>query len=212
MEEESPPPPPTPKDVEMQDDDNERITTNQGKSTTLSRKIVECQKKVLFLIYQTRLRSSWKLTPMGKCLGLNPKQAFMDARVRSMWRIKGSLETIDVGKGIFFYRFSMEEDYERALFGGPWFILDHYIMITTWRPNFRPSINEFDKMTVWVRFAELPVEYYDKDALFSIAKIAGKSIRVNYATDKLTRARYARVCIEIDIQKPLVTKVWVGGD
>lgn len=74
---------------------------------------------------------------MGKCLGINVKLTYKDTRVRSMWRIKGSMETIDVGRGVYFFKFSLEEDYERALFGGPWFILDHYIMITTWKPNFR---------------------------------------------------------------------------
>ncbi|XP_056698681.1 uncharacterized protein [Spinacia oleracea] len=159
-----------------------------------------------------RLRNPWKHTLMGKCLGLNIKSSYMETRVRAMWRIKGTLEIIDVGKGVFYFRFSTEEDYEKTLFGGPWFILDHYLMLTTWKPNFRPSLHNFDKIMVWARFSELPVEYYDKEALFCIAGLAGKPIRVDYATDKLTRARYARVFIEVDLDKPLITKVWVGGD
>ncbi|XP_021866733.1 uncharacterized protein [Spinacia oleracea] len=149
---------------------------------------------------------------MGKCLGLSIKSSYMEARVRAMWRIKGTLEIIDVGKGVFYFRFSTEEDYEKALFGGPWFILDHYLMLTTWKPNFRPSLHNFDKIMVWARFSELPVEYYDKEALFCIAGLVGKPIRVDYATDKITRARYARVCIEVDLDKPLITRVWVGGE
>ncbi|XP_056698182.1 uncharacterized protein [Spinacia oleracea] len=64
-------------------------------------------------------------------------------------------------------------------------------------------------MTVWIRFPELPVEYYDKQALFEIAKVVGTPIRVDYATDNLTRARYARVCLDLDLSKSLVTSVWV---
>ncbi|XP_056691326.1 uncharacterized protein [Spinacia oleracea] len=108
-------------------------------------------------------------------------------------------------------RFGQSDDYEKALFGGPWFIMDHYLMMTTWKPNFRPSINSFDNMSVWIRIEELPVEYYDKEALFEISKIIGKPIRVDYATDKVTRARFARVCVDLDLSKPLVTRVWVGG-
>lgn len=66
-------------------------------------------------------------------------------------------------------------------------------------------------MSVWVRIDELPVEYYDKEAQFEIGKIIVKSIQVDYVMDKLTRARYARVCVDVDLTKPLVTRVWVGG-
>ncbi|XP_056690355.1 uncharacterized protein [Spinacia oleracea] len=52
----------------------------------------------------------------------------------------------------------------------------------------------------------------DKEVLSCIAKLVGNPIRVDYATDKLTRARYARVCIEVHLDKPLITKVWVGGN
>ncbi|XP_021750991.1 uncharacterized protein LOC110716653 [Chenopodium quinoa] len=66
-------------------------------------------------------------------------------------------------------------------------------------------------MTVWIRFPELPVEYYDKEALFDITKLAGNPLRVDYVTDHLTRARYARVCIDIYISSPFITNVRVGN-
>uniref|UniRef100_A0A803LHK0 CCHC-type domain-containing protein n=1 Tax=Chenopodium quinoa TaxID=63459 RepID=A0A803LHK0_CHEQI len=139
-----------------------------------------------------KLRKPWKLTLMGKCLGISVRPSFITQRVRVMWRPKGYLEIIDLGKDVYLFRFSIQDDYERAMLGGPWFILDHYLMITKWKPNFRPSMNPFDRMTVWIRFPELPVEYYDKEALFDIAKLACNPLRVDYATDHLTRARYAR--------------------
>ncbi|XP_021747564.1 uncharacterized protein LOC110713420 [Chenopodium quinoa] len=148
---------------------------------------------------------------MGKCLGISVRPSLITQRVREMWRPQGTLEVIDLGKDVYLFRFSIQDDYKKALLGGPWFIMDHYLMITKWRPNFRPSMNPFDRMTVWIRFPELPVEYYDKEALFDIAKLAGIPIRVNYATDHITRARYARVCLDIDLTSPLISKVWVGN-
>lgn len=128
-----------------------------------------------------------------------------------MWRPKGSLEVIDLGHNIFLFRFSILDDFERALFGGPWFVLDHYLVLTKWNPNFRPSSNPFNSQAAWIRFRELSVEYYDKEALFQIAKAAGKPIKVDFATNQLTRARYARVCIIMDLAKPLVPWIWVGN-
>lgn len=157
------------------------------------------------------LRQPWQLTLMGKCLEINIRPSFMAQRIKIMWRPKGQVEKIDIGHNTFLFRFSMKDDFERALFGGPWFILDHYLMLTTWKPNFRPSMNPFSKMIVWIRFPELPVEYFNKLALFSIAKVAGRPIRVDYATDQMSKGRYARVCVEINLGDQLVSKVWVGG-
>lgn len=148
---------------------------------------------------------------MGKCPGISVRPSFITQRVRIMWKPKGSLEVIDLGQNVYLFRFSLQDDYDKALLGGPWFILDHYLMITKWKPNFRPSMNPFSNMTVWIRFPELPVEYYDKQALFEIAKIAGQPIRADYAKDHLTRARYARVCLVIDLNVTLVSAVWVGN-
>lgn len=72
-----------------------------------------------------RLRAPWKLTLMGKCLGINIRPSYMETRVRAMWRIKGSLEVIDLGKQVYLFKFTQPDDYERVLFGGLWFILDH---------------------------------------------------------------------------------------
>lgn len=134
------------------------------------------------------------------------------SRDRIMWRPKGTLEVIDLGHNIFLFRFSVLDDLEKALFGGPWFVLDHYLLLTKWKPNFRPSTNPFDSLAVWIRFSELLVEYYDKEALFQIVEAVGKPIKVNFATDQLTRARYVRVCVIIDLAKPLVPQIWVGNN
>lgn len=64
---------------------------------------------------------------------------------------------------------------------------------------------------MYIHFPELLVEYYDKNALYKIGHKVGKPIRVDFATNPLTRARYARVCIEINISDPLVSQIWVGN-
>ena len=55
----------------------------------------------------------------------------------------------------------------------------------------------------------LPVEYFHKLALFDVGKLVGISVKVDFATDSVSRARYARVCIESSLSKPLISRVWV---
>ena len=158
-----------------------------------------------------QLRKPWGLALMGKCLGISIRPSFMTQKVKSMWKPRGALEVIDLGKETYLFRFSLQDDYEKALFGGPWYILNHYLMLTQWQPNFRPTSNPFDKLAIWIHLPELPVEYYDKEALFIIASKLGKPIRVDYATNHLTRARYARVCVEVNLSKPIISKIWIGN-
>ncbi|KAL7177070.1 hypothetical protein ACSBR2_030406 [Camellia fascicularis] len=75
--------------------------------------------------------------------------------------------------------------------GGPWVIMDHYLTVRRWEPNFRPS-EAFETTTaVWVRFPELPIEYYQEKVLFAISKSLGKSLKIDWTTAIATRGKFA---------------------
>ena len=152
-----------------------------------------------------RPREPWQMTLMGKCLGIGMRPDFMAQRVRRIWNPNGGLEVIGVGHNVYFFKFSLLDDIEKTLFGS------HYLMLTRWKPNFGASTNDFPNISVSIRLPELPIEYYEKEALFAIAKKVGKPIKVDYNTDKVTKGRFARVCIELSLVKPLVTKIKVGA-
>lgn len=68
--------------------------------------------------------------------------------------IKGSLEVIDLGKKVFLCKFTQSCDYNEP------YLEDHglfYLMISTWKPNLKLSINSFDHMSIWIRIDELPI-------------------------------------------------------
>lgn len=76
-------------------------------------------------------------------------------------------------------------------------------------------------MTIWARVPRLPVEYYNKHILWRI----GDSIRVTIKVDNKTlrkkgeskdgytteRARFARICVEVDLKKTLVPSFELHG-
>lgn len=65
-------------------------------------------------------------------------------------------------------------------------------------------------MTVWVRLNELPIEYYDAIVLRQIVQALGTVLRVNIHTALEDKGRYARIYIQVDMSKPLVTTVRIG--
>uniref|UniRef100_A0A2N9J7P9 CCHC-type domain-containing protein n=1 Tax=Fagus sylvatica TaxID=28930 RepID=A0A2N9J7P9_FAGSY len=61
-----------------------------------------------------------------------------------------------------------------------------------------------------VGLPELPMEYYHKDSLLHIGSGLGPVLRVDFNTAAGTRGRFARICVQIDLDKPLARTVRVG--
>lgn len=95
---------------------------------------------------------------------------------------------------------SHDEDQAKALIDGPWLIYDHYLTVREWTPNFWPEWGTIDKVVVWVRLRELPIEYYDSDFLHFVGDRIGRTIKVNKNTMEIERGKYARLCVEVDLE------------
>ncbi|CAN1129680.1 hypothetical protein LINPERHAP2_LOCUS5370 [Linum perenne] len=110
-----------------------------------------------------------------------------------------------MANNFFLIRFSEEEDYQRAAFGGPWKIYDYYISVARWSPSFNDE-EPLKTIMTWVRLPKLPIQYFNHVAVNRIGNYIGRTIRMDLATSEGARARYARVCVEIDLSKPLLGK------
>ena len=127
-----------------------------------------------------------------------------------MWKPAGRLDCVDLEQGFFLTRFYLKEDYEAILQRGPWFIGEHFLSIRPWEPNFRPESTNVTSVAVWIRLNGLPIEYYNSEALLQIGKSIGNVLRVDTHTANEARGRFARLCVQIDVDKPLVTAVLIG--
>ncbi|CAN1128527.1 hypothetical protein LINPERHAP2_LOCUS4688 [Linum perenne] len=86
-------------------------------------------------------------------------------RLESLWARAGRIQVSDRANSFFLVRFSGDDDYQRALFKGPW-----------------------------------------KIAVERIGNHIRRTVRLDLATSEGARARYARVCVEVDLTKPLLGK------
>ncbi|XP_058733917.1 uncharacterized protein LOC131605593 [Vicia villosa] len=107
--------------------------------------------------------------------------------------------------------FSHEDDKKNALSNGPWFIYDHYLTVKDWRPNFKSESDTIDEVAVWVRISGLPIEYYDPRALTEFGNRIGRTIKVDKTTIKQERGKYARVCVAVNLTKPLLAMFKIKG-
>lgn len=66
-------------------------------------------------------------------------------------------------------------------------------------------------VALWVRLTELPIEYYDMEALMIIGQTIGNVVRIDTLTTTEARGRYTRLCIQIDIEKLLVNAILIDN-
>ena len=86
----------------------------------------------------------------------------MERRLHALWRIEAHIKVVDVGNNCYLVHFSSYDEYERAFTGGPWIITDHYLAVCKWYPNFDPDCFNVNRLDIWVRLPNLPMEYFDE--------------------------------------------------
>ncbi|CAI9097800.1 OLC1v1034296C1 [Oldenlandia corymbosa var. corymbosa] len=94
--------------------------------------------------------------------------------VKRMWCPNGDFEILDFTNGFFGVLLPFEEDEEKALREGPWFVGPHCLSVQKWMPGFRGSTAKIPTVVTWIRLPDLPVEYYHEITLFLIGNFVGK--------------------------------------
>ncbi|XP_019155091.1 PREDICTED: uncharacterized protein LOC109151955 [Ipomoea nil] len=148
-----------------------------------------------------RLRRPWRRSLIIKLLGRTVGYNFLLQRLQRMWRTDAAFDLISLDQDFFLVRFENLKDYESVKFGGPYLVLGHYLISQEWVPNFVPKNNKVRKMLVWIRFPAFPNEFLKR-----IGMQIGRPIRVDTTTSLASKGKFARVCVEVDITKPLVSK------
>ena len=115
-----------------------------------------------------------------------------------------------LGMAFFWSDFFAKEDLDNVLRRGPWFIGDQFLSIRPWEPFFKPSTANVSLIAVWIRLCVLPFELYETEVLKQIGESIGKVLRIDSHTAMEARGKYARLCIQIDINKPLVNTILIG--
>lgn len=120
------------------------------------------------------------------------------------------MDCLDLSYSVFLVRFCSKEDLDLVLEKGPWFIGDFFLSLKPWETFFKPSTANVSSIAVWVRLNELPIELYEAEVLKQIGESLGKVLRIDAHTAMEARGKYARLCIQVDINKPLINTIIIG--
>ncbi|ONK68087.1 uncharacterized protein A4U43_C05F7290 [Asparagus officinalis] len=158
------------------------------------------------------LASVWTSTMVVKTLGTLIPFNVMARKVKELWKPKGHFRLIDFPNAYYMVKFASADDYMRVLTGGPWSMFGHYLILKPWTPTFDPLTDVVATTPAWVRISNLPVFLYEEGVLLQVAAGMGRPIKVDKKTLHANRGRYARVCVEMDLTKPLKGSVFINGN
>ncbi|KAJ4850100.1 hypothetical protein Tsubulata_004512 [Turnera subulata] len=82
-------------------------------------------------------------------------------------------------------RFMDKADMDHAILDGPWTIFAHALLVQPWTAGFRASSGTIDRATIWVRFLEVPVDWYHSHILqglgnMGVNEVDGEEFKVVY--------------------------------
>ncbi|XP_057418203.1 uncharacterized protein LOC130712384 [Lotus japonicus] len=144
---------------------------------------------------------------LGKKLGFR----LMKTQLSAMWRLSGEFDLLDIGNGFFMVKMDRAEDRKKVMDGGPWMVFDHYLAVAPWSKDFISPAAKITTTLAWIRVPDLNVTFYDESFLMSMAKLIGTPVKVDINTLKAERGRFARICVQLDLTKPVVGKFWFEG-
>ncbi|KAG5588097.1 hypothetical protein H5410_048531 [Solanum commersonii] len=75
------------------------------------------------------------------------------------------------------------------------------VVVKPWKPDIDVTKERVDNVPIWVRLVGLDIKYWGKNALTKLAGMIGNPLKADRATTQKERLTYARVLIEVPLNK-----------
>ncbi|XVE96848.1 hypothetical protein REPUB_Repub02eG0258600 [Reevesia pubescens] len=156
------------------------------------------------------LCAPWRKTLIIKVLGKSVGFNFLWNRLRQIWRLEEDFSLVDLGNDFFLVRVHNPDDYNFIFSEGPWIVAGHYLTVRKWKPLFCPNQETIGTTAVWVRLPGLPLELFNRKLLVDAGNLLGKTVKIDKPTEESSRGKYARICVEVQLDKPLTGGLMIG--
>ncbi|KAF5191088.1 Zinc knuckle (CCHC-type) family protein [Thalictrum thalictroides] len=100
---------------------------------------------------------------------------------------------------VFYFKLKNEDDKIMAIEKGPFFIAYWLFVLRFWSPKIEKGKNLISSVPIWIKLEGVPKRLWSKDGLGFLASLIGWPVCLDEATKKKTKLKFARVCVEVDI-------------
>nr|KAJ0209365.1 hypothetical protein LSAT_V11C400156980 [Lactuca sativa] len=127
----------------------------------------------------------------------------------NMWKKHGLEEVMVNDEGIYFFRFSSEQGMLFVLEGGVWMIFDNALVVRRWTNGVSSVKDQHDKVPVWVKIYNVPLEYWNGTGLSHIAWEIGKPLDVDAHIAKMCQEHWGRLDFMRILIETSAVKEWL---
>ncbi|XP_059066214.1 uncharacterized protein LOC131857556 [Cryptomeria japonica] len=138
-----------------------------------------------------------------KFLGLRVSLQFLENWAQKVWEPEGEMEVTLLANNFFMVTFLCMANRNRVFEGGPYFYNQVGLFVKPWHAGFNPSEELPNRVPVWVRLPRFPIECCREDVLHMLASMLGKLVGPSSQTLGKKVMTFARICVELDLSRPL---------
>ncbi|XP_042486025.1 uncharacterized protein LOC122066273 [Macadamia integrifolia] len=156
--------------------------------------------------------SKWNNALVGHLLGKRPTFHYTKEVLLKMWRISGNVEINLPESGVFVFRFNLQEDRDKVLEGGLWYVQRRPLFSALGVKRYPWGKSLLSSIPVWVTLPYLPSQFWTLEALSAIGSVIGHPISLDVRTKTLERLSYARLCVEVNASEQLPSTVAIKDE
>ena len=119
--------------------------------------------------------------------------------VERLWGKHEIPEISTTDNGLYIFRFKDLDARDWVLENGPWYLLGRPIILCFWKPGMEMLNVQITSLPIWVKFFNIPLEYWTVTSLGYIASVVGIPLHLDTLTENHSRLSFARICIEVDV-------------
>lgn len=79
----------------------------------------------------------------------------------------------------------------------------HIYCLQPWKRHFDPTKEKLNTVLLWIRLPRLPLEMWNGKVLKHIISPIGNLSKINNNSEEVAKGLFARICVEVDVSKPL---------
>ncbi|KAF5203726.1 Rna exonuclease [Thalictrum thalictroides] len=157
-------------------------------------------------------QKEWEDYLVGSFVGKRLPFPLVKDALQKQWKTQKFDMVAD--EDVFYFKFHTEEDKQMVLDKGPVFIAGRLFIVRFWTPENEKGKKLISSVPIWVNLEGVPKRLWSEEGLGFLASLIGKPVCLDDATAKKSRLKFARVCIEVDLDCsfPKVVKANMRGE
>ncbi|KAL3738538.1 hypothetical protein ACJRO7_019979 [Eucalyptus globulus] len=153
----------------------------------------------------------WKEFLVGYFIGRKLPFQMIEQTLKNIWGTK-LVDMLANDQEFYYFHIPDPKFRRKILEEGPITVARIPLILQQWKPLMELKKAKQTFVPVWIRLKNLPLDLWSAPAISVIASSVGKPLHVDQRTEGTRMISFARVCVEIQANRPRVSTVEVNVD